>query len=129
MSYEKISMDDNGKIWLQCGPGGCPYPPPGGPEGSPEFEEWLEYVRKFEKKAKDDFLAKRLGAVKNKGINAEVRRLYETKTGMNGTPGTGPANNIRAFLGIKVPKGAKGGSKSRKTRRLRQKSKKSRSKK
>jgi len=61
----------------------------------------------------------------SKGKNQAIRGLYERTTGESGAPGHGPANLIRQFSGIKVPKRAEGGKRSRKTRKLR-KSKKTR---
>jgi hypothetical protein len=59
----------------------------------------------------------------SKAKNQIIRNIYEMKTGQNSTPGEGPANVIRAMLGVRVPRRAKGGK--RKTRKMR----KSRSKK
>lgn len=61
---------------------------------------------------------------KSKGVNQAIRNVYESKTGTTASPGNGgPANIIRRFAGIKVPKGAEGGSKKtrRKTRKMRRK--------
>ena len=60
----------------------------------------------------------------SKAKNQAIRNVYENKTGQSTKPGNGPANLIRSYAGIKVPKGAEGGS--RKTRRLRKKSRKTR---
>ena len=49
--------------------------------------------------------------------NQALRNVYETKTGQSATPGEGPANLIRSFAGIRVPKGAKGGKRTRKSRK------------
>jgi len=46
-----------------------------------------------------------------------LQNIYEKKTGQSGTPGTGPANKIRAMIGS-----FKGG----RTRKMKRKSKKSR---
>ena len=71
--------------------------------------------------------------IKSKALNQTVRNIYERKTGRNSSPGEGPANSIRQFLGVKVPKGAEGGMRSkrskrsmRKTRKNKKRSKKSR---
>jgi hypothetical protein len=53
----------------------------------------------------------------SKAKNQAIRNVYETFTGRNSTPGEGPANIIRGFAGIRVPKGAEGGYSRRKTRR------------
>ena len=55
-------------------------------------------------------------ASKSKGMNQAVRNVFETKTGQSAGPGS-PANLIRGFAGIKVPKGAEGGKRSRKARK------------
>ena len=61
-------------------------------------------------------LKKTLSSVINsKARNYELRRAYENITGQSAKPGNGPANLIREYAGVKVPKGAQGGSK--KTRR------------
>lgn len=60
----------------------------------------------------------------SKAKNQAVRNVYEKKTNQSAAHGHGPANLIRSYAGIKVPKGAEGGS--RKTRRLRKKSRKTR---
>lgn len=60
-------------------------------------------------------------AINSKAKNLAVRNVYENKTGKSGEPGHGPANLIREMAGIKVPKGAKGGSK--KTRKAKAKAK------
>jgi len=49
--------------------------------------------------------------------------MYEDATNKNAAPGHGPANLIRKFVGLKVPRGAEGGSrkkssKSKKTRKV-----------
>jgi hypothetical protein len=61
---------------------------------------------------------------KSKARNQALRNVYESKTGTPANPGAGPANLIRSFAGIKVPRGAEGGK--RKSRRLHKKSKKTR---
>ena len=53
--------------------------------------------------------------INSKARNYELRRAYENITGQSAKPGNGPANLIREYAGVKVPKGAQGGSK--KTRR------------
>jgi hypothetical protein len=65
-------------------------------------------------------LKKTLSSVINsKARNYELRRAYENITGQSAKPGNGPANLIREYAGVKVPKGAQGGSK--KTRKARTK--------
>ena len=56
-------------------------------------------------------------AINSKAKRLAVTNVYEKMTGQSGEPGHGPANLIRNYAGIKVPKGAKGGSKKRKTRK------------
>lgn len=59
----------------------------------------------------------------SKAKNQALRNVYENKTGHSATPGNGPANLIRSYAGIKVPKGAKGGrGKTRRARSSRSKS-------
>ena len=55
--------------------------------------------------------------INSKAKNQALRNVYESKTRKNAAPGTGPANLIRNFAGIKVPKGAEGGKRSRKRRK------------
>ncbi len=62
--------------------------------------------------------------INSKARNQALRNVYETITGESATPGLGPANVIRSFADIKVPKGAQGGFKKRKTQKLHKKSKK-----
>ena len=50
--------------------------------------------------------------MKNKAVEQAVRDVYETKTGQSAMPGTGPADYIRGFAGINVPK--KSGTRRRK---------------
>jgi hypothetical protein len=56
-------------------------------------------------------------AINSKAKRLAVTNVYEKMTGQSGEPGRGPANLIRNMAGIKVPKGARGGSK--KTRKNR----------
>jgi len=119
MSY----MNNNGKIYINNGPGGAAGPPPP-PRNSPEYPEWEKQYNKSGKNAKRAFLNRKFSNVTKKGTNQAIRNVYESKTGQNATPGTGPANLIRLFAGVSAPKGSKGGS--RKTRRLRKNSKKTR---
>lgn len=63
-------------------------------------------------------------AINSKAKRLAVSNVYEKMTGQSGEPGHGPANLIRNYAGIKVPKGVKGGSK--KTRKAVAKAKKSR---
>ena len=62
--------------------------------------------------------------IAKKAKNQAIRNVYEKATGQSAAPGHGPANLIRSFAGITLPKGAQGGK--RKTRRLHKKSKKTR---
>jgi hypothetical protein len=55
--------------------------------------------------------------IKIKANNAMVREVYERKTGQTAKPGHGPANTIRNFIGIKVPKGSEGGYKKTRKRK------------
>jgi len=55
--------------------------------------------------------------INSKAKNQALRNVYQTKTGKNAAPGHGPANLIRKFANIKVPKGAEGGNRSRKRRK------------
>jgi len=50
-----------------------------------------------------------------KATDQAVRNIVEKKMGINATPGTGPADTIREFLGVQPPKRA--GRKTRRTRR------------
>ena len=43
-------------------------------------------------------------AVKKKAVEQAFRDVYETKTGQSATPGTGPADYIRGFAGMDVPR-------------------------
>ena len=43
-------------------------------------------------------------AVEKKAVEQAFRDVYETKTGQSATPGTGPADYIRGFAGINVPR-------------------------
>jgi hypothetical protein len=66
------------------------------------------------------FLVKEIGHVINSmAKNAAVREIYENKTGTSAAPGNGPANLIRKYAGIELPKGSRGGMRkhSRHTRR------------
>lgn len=67
--------------------------------------------------------------INQKARNQALRNVYEKTTGESAAPGSAPANLIRSFMGIKVPKGAQGGGKKRTTRKLHKKSKKTRSRK
>ena len=63
-------------------------------------------------------LKKTLSSVINsKARNYELRRAYENITGQSAKPGNGPANLIREYAGVKVPKGARGGSKKKRKAR------------
>jgi len=55
----------------------------------------------------------------SKGRNQALRNAYEIRTGQGAAPGQGPANLIRRFAGIEVPKGSEGGKRSRKLRKKR----------
>jgi hypothetical protein len=60
-------------------------------------------------------------ATMKKGTDQMVREVYETKTGQDSAPGSGPADLIRKFLKSHPPKHAMGGRtrrrRARKTRR------------
>lgn len=62
-----------------------------------------------------------LSMINSKRKSMAVRNVYESMTNQSGKPGNGPANIIRNFSGIRVPKGAQGGRrrtlKKRKDRR------------
>ena len=63
-------------------------------------------------------LKKTLSSVINsKARNYELRRAYENITGQSAKPGNGPATLIREYAGVKVPKGAQGGSKKKRKAR------------
>lgn len=52
--------------------------------------------------------------INSKATNQAIRNVYERKTyGNNSAPGRGPANIIRKFAGVKVPRGAEGGSRKK----------------
>jgi hypothetical protein len=55
----------------------------------------------------------------SKARNQALRNIYENKTGTSAAPGNGPANLIRKYAGIELPKGSRGGmrKRSRRTRR------------
>lgn len=55
----------------------------------------------------------------NKAKNQALRNVYEGKANTSATPGQGPANIIRGFLGTTVPKGAQGGMRNKRSRRTR----------
>ena len=61
--------------------------------------------------------------VLSKARDQAVRNIYEKATGESAAPGTGPANLIRAFAGIKVPKGAEGGHRRKTYRKQRRQQK------
>lgn len=65
-------------------------------------------------------------AINSKAKRLAVTNVYEKMTGQSGEPGNGPANLIRNYAGIKVPKGAKGGSKKTRKSRKAKKSRKNR---
>jgi len=115
-------VNNSGKVHINWGHGGLPYgrEPPA---GTPEHAEWKREVKGFTNAAKQKILNRTFARLNSKGKNQAIRNVYESKTGQSATPGTGPANLIRAFTGVQVPRGAEGGK--RKTRKMR----KSRSKK
>jgi len=57
--------------------------------------------------------------IKNKAADQKVRDFYEKNTGMDAGPGTGPADRIRKYLGVKVPKHAAGRTRRRRARTTR----------
>lgn len=65
-------------------------------------------------------------AINSKAKRLAVTNVYEKMTGKSGEPGHGPANLIRNMAGIKVPKGAQGGSKKTRKARKYKKSRKNR---
>jgi hypothetical protein len=65
------------------------------------------------------FLALIGDTIKNKAGDQMVRDFYEKNTGLDGGPGTGPADLIRGYLGIKVPKHAAGRTRRRRPRKTR----------
>jgi len=56
--------------------------------------------------------------IQSKAKSLAVTNVYESMTGQTGEPGHGPANIIRSYAGIRVPKGV-GGYKTRKVRKTR----------
>ena len=64
-------------------------------------------------------LLKNNRALNSRAKNQALRNVYESRTGQGAAPGQGPANLIRKFAGIRVPKGAEGGKRSRKMRKTR----------
>jgi hypothetical protein len=54
--------------------------------------------------------------IQSKAKSLAVTNVYEKMTGQIGEPGHGPANTIRAYAGIKGPRGV-GGYKTKKTRK------------
>lgn len=118
-------VNNSGKVHINWGPGGLPYgrEPPA---GTPEHAEWEREVKSETNAAKKKILNRTFTRLNSKAKNQAIRNVYESKTGQSATPGTGPANLIRAFTGVRVPRGAEGG---RRTRRKNKKSKKTRSRK
>lgn len=51
--------------------------------------------------------------IQSKAKSLAVSNVYESMTGQSGEPGRGPANTIRAYAGIKVPKGVGGKRKAK----------------
>ena len=67
-------------------------------------------------------------ATENRARNQALRNVYESRTNTSASPGEGPANIIRGFLGMKTPKGAMGGRRNkRNTKRVNRRNKKSKS--
>jgi hypothetical protein len=54
--------------------------------------------------------------IQSKAKSLAVSNVYESMTGQSGEPGRGPANTIRAYAGIKVPKGVGGKRKAKATK-------------
>ena len=52
-----------------------------------------------------------------KAVDQTVRHIYETKTGQDSAPGSGPADIIRKFMKATPPKNAMGGRRTRKHKR------------
>jgi hypothetical protein len=52
--------------------------------------------------------------ISSKARNSTFRKIYENKTSQTAAPGRGPADIIRKFAGINVPKGAQGGKRTTK---------------
>jgi len=70
-------------------------------------------------------------ATENRATNQALRNVYESRTNTSASPGEGPANLVRGFLGMKTPKGSMGGTRSRRgkrnTKRVNRRNKKSKS--
>ena len=56
--------------------------------------------------------------IKSKATNQAIRNVYETKTNQGAAPGEGPANIIRKFGKINIPRGSRKMRKTRKTRKI-----------
>lgn len=50
----------------------------------------------------------------SRGRNQALRNMYERRTGQSSELGNGPLNIIRAYAGIRPPRGARGGRRTRK---------------
>jgi hypothetical protein len=58
--------------------------------------------------------------IQSKAKSLAVTNVYEGMTGQSGEPGRGPANTIRAYAGINVPKGVGGKRNSKKARKAKE---------
>jgi hypothetical protein len=56
-------------------------------------------------------------ATGSRAKNQAIRNVCESRTGQGAAPGQGPANLIRRFAGVKVPKGSEGDRRSRKEKK------------
>jgi len=56
-------------------------------------------------------------AMKSRARNQALRNVYERRTGQSSELGNGPLNTIRAYAGIRPPRGARGGRRTRKAKR------------
>ena len=57
----------------------------------------------------------------SRGRNQALRNIYERRTGQSSELGNGPLNTIRAYAGIRPPRGARGGKRTRKAKRTKRK--------
>jgi hypothetical protein len=57
----------------------------------------------------------------SRGRNQALRNIYERRTGQSSELGNGPLNTIRAYAGIRPPRGARGGRRTRKAKRSKRK--------
>jgi hypothetical protein len=59
--------------------------------------------------------------MKSRGRNQALRNMYERRTGQSSELGNGPLNTIRAYAGIRPPRGARGGRRTKKNKRSKRK--------